>query len=415
MSNVVPPDVVGWVEDYAAESLQLGEIDQLVTIVNDAVTAAVPQLRADEELRRDLDASTRAHWRDFLATVPRQSFEPRPPAEAVDLARTIARRGLELGVLLKVYRVGQRAVWDYLTATLMERIDDTELRARVLIYFWDRVSEWLDTTVEVVVGTYNAEREQWRRGALARRTETVHTILRGDPVDVDAASALLGHPLRLHQTAMVLWAEEPAAEPEVVRALDALAAALADELGGSRPLTVASGARGLWAWVASTRRPDLDALPSSCPDGLRVAVGESARGLAGFRRSHREALAAQRIAVTARTSHARTRYADIELVSLAAADPDAMRTLVTRELAALAARDEATARLRRTTLAFLAHGGNVLAAADRLGVHKNTVRYRIHQAEQLLGHSINIRRTHLELALRCAETYGDTVLPPQSR
>jgi len=43
-------------------------------------------------------------------------------------------------------------------------------------------------------------------------------------------------------------------------------------------------------------------------------------------------------------------------------------------------------------------------------VHKNTVLYRLQQAEELLGRPLDQRSFELEAALRIAATYGDSVL-----
>ena len=55
-------------------------------------------------------------------------------------------------------------------------------------------------------------------------------------------------------------------------------------------------------------------------------------------------------------------------------------------------------------------GANYRAAARQLGVHHNTVVYRITQAEELLGHSVREGRVQLEVALDLALTLGDVVL-----
>jgi DNA-binding PucR family transcriptional regulator len=44
-------------------------------------------------------------------------------------------------------------------------------------------------------------------------------------------------------------------------------------------------------------------------------------------------------------------------------------------------------------------------AASGLIVHKNTVRYRLAQAAELIGHLLSERRAHLELALRYLDWY----------
>jgi DNA-binding PucR family transcriptional regulator len=61
--------------------------------------------------------------------------------------------------------------------------------------------------------------------------------------------------------------------------------------------------------------------------------------------------------------------------------------------------------VRETVLAHLTTL-NVEATADRLFVHKNTVRYRIAKAEELLGHPLSERSTQVELALRWVSLFG---------
>lgn len=54
---------------------------------------------------------------------------------------------------------------------------------------------------------------------------------------------------------------------------------------------------------------------------------------------------------------------------------------------------------------------SVEAVADRLFVHKNTVRYRIARAEELLGHPLTERAAHLALALRYVALFGPPAVP----
>lgn len=401
-------EAAAWIGRYAEQKLHPVELNRLVEMTDREIITEIAGYGADEELRRDLHSSTSAHWRRFLSAVTGDPFEVHPPPEAFDLARTIARRGLDLTVLLKTYRVAQRAVWAHVTETVNEQIGDGDLRSAVLVRFWDRVSRWIDDSIEVLVGTYTEEREQWQRGALARRVDAVQAILRGDEVDVDAATALLGHPLRRHHTAFVLWAEEGTPEPDVMRVLEGAATTLGALLGGPHPLSMASGARGLWCWATTPARPEPETLATpTLRAGVRAAVGIPAPGVEGFRRSHREALAAQSAAIIGRSNHVVTRYADIELACLAAGigGMEAMYALIERELGDLAAPDKTTARLRRTLRLYLANGGNTDLTGKVLRLHRNTIRYRIHQAEQLLGHSIHERRVYLELALHCIDVY----------
>ncbi|MEV0074438.1 MULTISPECIES: helix-turn-helix domain-containing protein [unclassified Amycolatopsis] len=59
---------------------------------------------------------------------------------------------------------------------------------------------------------------------------------------------------------------------------------------------------------------------------------------------------------------------------------------------------------------FFANAGNAAATGRELRLRRNTVRYRIHQAELLLGHPIDQRWMYVELALRCLEVYGSDFL-----
>ncbi|ERB54282.1 hypothetical protein N806_24465 [Rhodococcus sp. P27] len=65
--------------------------------------------------------------------------------------------------------------------------------------------------------------------------------------------------------------------------------------------------------------------------------------------------------------------------------------------------------MRRTLRTYLNVNRSPDAAARALGVHKNTVRYRIQRAEEMLGHPIGANRLKLELALEYADTYGPAI------
>lgn len=88
-----------------------------------------------------------------------------------------------------------------------------------------------------------------------------------------------------------------------------------------------------------------------------------------------------------------------------------MRDLVAGELGALGRPGETNRRLRETALAVLRAGGSAREAAVSLGVHKNTVLYRLPQIEELLTHPLDERRLPLEMALEIVERLGDGVLP----
>jgi DNA-binding PucR family transcriptional regulator len=61
------------------------------------------------------------------------------------------------------------------------------------------------------------------------------------------------------------------------------------------------------------------------------------------------------------------------------------------------------ARLRATVRAYCEENASPVRTARRLGVHQNTIVYRVNRAEELLGRPIADRRLELEVALRLAD------------
>jgi DNA-binding PucR family transcriptional regulator len=82
---------------------------------------------------------------------------------------------------------------------------------------------------------------------------------------------------------------------------------------------------------------------------------------------------------------------------------------VQRELGRLASRDETTRRLAATVRTYLDENGSRGRTAKRLSIHENTVAYRLRQAEELLGRSVEKRTLELRVAL----TLADLITEPQ--
>ncbi|MFF1836373.1 helix-turn-helix domain-containing protein [Streptomyces sp. NPDC058231] len=145
---------------------------------------------------------------------------------------------------------------------------------------------------------------------------------------------------------------------------------------------------------------DLDPARLSAPTGFRIALGGPAQGLDGFRRTHIEATHARRVATLAEP-HASpiTRYRDVAVAALGTVDADQAHAFVTRVLGRLTADDEATYRVAMTLARYLDENRSCTRTAERLMIHPNTVAYRVNQAEQILGRSIDRDTLDLRMAL----------------
>lgn len=402
-------ELADWVHAYVAEAGREERVDAFVAHVDSAILAVTPELGGDPVLVADLHASTKAQFLVFLSLLEREKQELLLPPQAVDFALSIARRQLELSVLLKVYRVAAAAVWEFFTQVVADVPDDGPDRTDVLIYLWGHGGTWINEAIEQLIAVFYEEREAALQGAVARKTETVHALLRGEQLSLDAASSDLGYPLRGSQTALVLWTEE-GTSADALAPLTELSAALATAAGG-QSVTVPAGTREVWTWLTGKRAPDPAALRAlveaqSGPLPVKVAMGLTAAGIGGFRQSHREAVDAQRFVVSSQSSTLLTAYLDVELACLVAGNEPGVRALIARELGALAGDAKGLDRVRETVDAYLAFGGSVDLTATSLIVHKNTIRYRLAQAEELIGHPLTERRTEIALALRGLARYG---------
>ena len=407
MTESTHASLAAWVATYVAETSRAESVDAFVAYVDARILSELPELASDPVLVAELHANTKAQFQVFLSLLQRERQELLLPPQAIDLTLSIARRHLELAVLLRIFWVAEAAVWEYFTQASAAVPPDGPDRTDVLIYLWDHGWTWLNQALEQLIGVYSDERDKTVQGTLAGRTELVHAILGGDAISADTATTDLGHQVRGIQTALVLWVDGGHAD-DAMAPLNDLASALATAIGAGRPLTVPVGRREIWAWLATRSAPDLAPLREviTGQSSVRATMGLPSPGLDGFRQSHREAVDAQRIAVSGRSDKVLSEYADVELACLVGGNERGVRALISRELGPLAGNDKGLDRVRETVAAYLAHGGSVETTANTLIVHKNTIRYRLAQAEDLIGHPLSERRTELALALQCLDAYG---------
>jgi DNA-binding PucR family transcriptional regulator len=394
-----------------AEAL-LGDADAMLEEMNTAIFETAPVLASDATIEAETVASTRANmlrWLAAMATHPAEPVSGDLPPEALDLARSLVRRGIDFDALLHAYRRGQNVAW----RRWMERAADTVPEGPELIEVLDVSSAamfgYVDDVVVGVLATVERERTDLLGGVLAQRTATVRLILDGAPVDRDSASRTLGYELSRRHTAVVLWTEPPGM---VQGALERAAGALARAAGGGRPLTLPAGTSALWAWIGTDDDPDPRALRAALAGAeanVRAVTGPTRRGMTGFRRSHAAAITAQRL-VAGGDGERLTTHHEVEVVALAGQDEEQAAEFVASVLGPLAANDAATARLRETLRVYLEEGEHGPRAAERLNTHRNTVLNRVGRAEELLGHPVGERRLAVALALELTSRLGARAL-----
>jgi GGDEF-like domain/PucR C-terminal helix-turn-helix domain len=366
------------------------ETDELVDTMLARMREEAPDFdtASRPELADGLRASCYGNIRAALQALGGDRQPPRTsPAEALTEARATARAGIALEPLLHTYRIGHAVVLERFFVLVEElNLSPAQRHSATLIG-----SKYLFAYVDRVVGEvseeFTAERERVLRSSIQRRVQLVRDVLGGAGID----SAELGY--RLEQEHLAVVATGPAA--------DAALRDLARRLERS-VLTVAMTDEEVWAWLGSSGRGGRgdrqDPVWEQVAGRTRYAVGEPAWGIAGFRDSHEQALAAHRVA--AHLPQPVTHYADVALEAVLLCDVRAARRFVERELGPLAAPDPRTRVLRDTLGSYLRSGLNATATAAVLRVSDRTIAYRIHGIEDLLGHSVLARSTELAAAVR---------------
>jgi hypothetical protein len=396
------------IADFIAAESEPGALDTWVERITGPTLRDVPAIAGDAVLAESLQLSVRTHWLAFLASLREPPREVQLVQAAAVFAADMALRGRPLTELFQTYRVAQKAVWDYLTVAARAFSGDNRDEAGFIIFVWNRASDWLNASIVASVEIFQEEQDRLRQGAAAQALVTVRSILdappgtRGDTRELSAA--LGGYPLSSRNTALLLRAQTP----ERVSDLREAAMLVARAVGSRNPLLVSPGGRDLWCWLATSGTPHREALLASaawCGErGIRAAAGTALPGADGFRLSHVEAQEAMRISLRSPNALPITLFADVEILSLISAAGASADRFVQRTLGELVEDSEANARLRETLHALLTTG-SVDAAARHLTVHKNTVRYRVAQAESLLGTPLASGRSEVELALRYHETF----------
>ena len=406
--SAVQPDLETVVRQHLGAVLDRLRPAPLAEEMADLLMASIPELgrAADEDFRTGLllscESNLTAIWNQLLAGAGTGSISP--PAEAIAWSHELVHRGVPLPALLRAYRLGHGLAERRLEEAAGELEIESEVRWRVLAHTSHHMFAYIDAICTELVDDYEQERAQWIRGAAAARAELVSAIVERQAVDLRAASEKLRYDVSRSHVALIVWADpSPAAKQSP--ALESEATALSTALGGGAVLTVPIGERVVWAWTTGAHvTDDPSAIALTMGEGVRAAIGTCCEGLAGMADSHDEARVARRVAeLRAVRPGTVVGYRAADLTALLTADPIEAVRFAEAELGELLVDNDTAGRLRATVRVYLEENLSPARAARRLGIHQNTVVYRVKQTEEVLGHSIEQRRLQLEVALRLSE------------
>jgi hypothetical protein len=330
-----------------------------------------------------------------LASSPRNAGDAGTPLNpalegAYALGRGEARSGRTMDALLAAYRVGARVSWRGLSSTAVE----AGLPAPTLAQFAELVFAYIDELSAASVAGHADELATTGQVRQRYLQELCWGLLHGDPPDQLAGRAQRAdwEPPRT-LTAVLL----PNAHARGLAALDPRTLRAGDDLPERDPDDRSDLAVLLVPDAHGPGRPGLVRSLRGCQAWIGPAQPWTA-----VRTSYLRVLRARGLGLTAEADAPVDTEQHLATL-VVAADPAALEDLRRRVLAPFAALRPATAeRLTETLRAWLLQLARRDDAAAALGVHPQTVRYRMGQVRELLGDRLDDPRTVQDLTIALA-------------
>ncbi|WP_190067965.1 CdaR family transcriptional regulator [Streptomyces lanatus] len=222
-----------------------------------------------------------------------------------------------------------------------------------------------------------------------------------DAETVEARLAELGVDPRIPRTAVVLEVRAGGVSRmsllRTVREVFGAAQDVAGELAAGRYAVLRAGTEGL----AERCRALVERLGGQRAAEARAGIGEPGRGVAGLHASYRDAALALRAGPRLEPDGRVFAVADLRV-------PQLVASVVRQERARYAAAVLAGLReredwpvLRETLIAWAEGGFQLVRTAERLGIHRNTLLYRLTKIEELSGRGVREPRTAMAMYLAC--------------
>lgn len=362
----------------------LGELAQEMIV---EILAGIPEYDRpqDEEYARLVRLAVEGALRQFVDLIvdPDASWEP-VAAVYREIGHAEAREGRSLDVLQGTLRLGARVAWRRLAA----ESEKMNVSRRTLASIAEAIFAFLDEIARAATEGYTKAREQ-EAGELEHRRRRLLDMLVAEPAASTQAVADLARlaQWRVPRTvaAVVLYERgqqpysHPSLPPDVLADVNRREPCLIvpDPDGPGRGRLLDSALR---TWVAAM--------------GPTVRTEDAAKSL----RWAREALPLARRGIL--PSDRLIRCAEHMPTLVVFKDEELVRAVAEQRLAPLRnVRPRHRERLARTLLACLQSGFNATEVATRLHVHPQTVRYRLHQLEELFGERLYDPETRLEMEM----------------
>lgn len=316
--------------------------------------------------------------------------EPAVPPQLLVQARLAARSQVSLDTVIRRYCGGNALFTD----AVIDESESVSLPRGGLRHLLRAQAASFDHLLGSITREYDRELRDCVKSGDRRQVELVERLLAGNLLDTSE----LAYDFDAWHIGLV------AAGSKAIEPLRGLAATYEQTL-----LLVERQNGTVWAWLGSRDPQCLDdhALPNkhNWPADVPLAIGERTDSLAGWRLSHRQAVAAHSIVLCERGGI--TRYADAPLLAAALKDDllaGSLRRLYLEPLGD--ARSGLAAK--KTLRAYFAAGCNGSSAAAALHISRRTVSNRLAVVEQKIGQPVDSVSAELQIALQLDEIAQST-------
>jgi hypothetical protein len=354
----------------------------------------------------DLRTSVRDNLADILGQL---AGHPQPGLEPPRVTgRKRAEQGVPLPVILHAYRVAGKFIW----AALLAEAAGDEVATTELLHAGSELWLIIDNHSGSVTDAYRDAVAERAHSDSQTRNAMLDVLLRGAAGDGprlwdSAATLRLPH----HGTFVVVAAQPP--RPGV------------ESIPHAENALRTRGVQSAWRVEVDAHVGVVVLTPRVGVDQLAAHLSELSSGPVGISEPYPRleqtpaALRQARLAFATATpgSHQVVRYGQAPIAVLLASAPDAA-TMVARSILGpvLALSGVECDLLLGTLRAWFAENGATSVAAEKLHIHRNTVRYRLRRLEELTGRSLAEPTgiAELHLALEAARILRFEGSPPSS-
>jgi DNA-binding PucR family transcriptional regulator len=343
-------------------------LSPLVERITDAIEQEVDAYRYELVPRADLRGSVRRNIEALLVGLA----ERRPPtAEQVAVRRELGTRraiqGLPIDALIKAYHVGYREVWASLVEALPPNDDEATTK---LLTGATTVWQWVHEVTDALAAAHAATTRSLEAREVGARQRFAELLVAGDLGGKEARRLATSLGLIPTGTFTVLVVQGATDELDAVEVQHRL-----DEVGGQHAVAVRAN-----LVIVVSQDGDVEVVAETCREVFRtgaIAVGATREGLDGARASLEDA--EQALVVTDEGQV--VAFEDVWLWATLLSSADRLEPL-------LAGGHEVAhdhPHLAEAVRAFAEGGFSVSEAARRLGLHANTVSYRLDRWQELTG------------------------------